>query len=141
MIERERNQLMPNLPPMHRPRHLGPRKQAEAKRQRELSDKRGFRELKTSRWQRARARFLGQAENALCVCCKANGRTAAASLVDHIVPHHGDTALIYDTDNMQPLCRWCHEHIKKPIEIACAKGEASTEDLRLNRPFPEHFGG
>jgi 5-methylcytosine-specific restriction endonuclease McrA len=126
---------------MHRPRHLGPRKQAEAKRQQDLAKRRGYRELKTARWQRFRKRLMSDRAYALCTCCKANGRTTAAALIDHIIPHHGDELLIYDEGNCQALCNWCHEHVKKPIEIAYAKGEASTEDLRLNRPFPEHFGG
>jgi 5-methylcytosine-specific restriction protein A len=93
---------VPNLPRLFRPPQLGPRRSAVQRRQRELAERRGYRELKTSRWQRTRKFFLSQTENALCCCCKANDVVKAAELVDHIVPHHGDELMIYDPDNMQP---------------------------------------
>lgn len=44
--------------------------------------------------------------NPLCVSCEANGRTTAATEVDHIKPlHKGGTD---DPDNLQGLCRDCH---------------------------------
>jgi 5-methylcytosine-specific restriction protein A len=38
------------------------------------------------------------------------GRVVAASVVDHIVPHKGDTALFHDQSNWQALCRDCHNY-------------------------------
>jgi 5-methylcytosine-specific restriction protein A len=132
---------MPSLPPRYRPPHLGPRKQAEAKRQRELQERRGPRLEDKAWWQKARRRFLAQAENALCVCCKANGITKAAELVDHVIPHGNvDSDLFRDPANWQALCRWCHEHIKKPIELAYHQGKVAAAELRLDRQFHEHFG-
>ena len=32
----------------------------------------------------------------------------AATCVDHIKPHRGDTALFWDSDNWQGLCSGCH---------------------------------
>jgi 5-methylcytosine-specific restriction protein A len=29
--------------------------------------------------------------------------------VDHIVSHHGDEALFWDEDNLQALCKSCHD--------------------------------
>jgi 5-methylcytosine-specific restriction protein A len=31
-----------------------------------------------------------------------------AVLVDHIIPHRGDTTLLYDQSNLQSLCTACH---------------------------------
>jgi 5-methylcytosine-specific restriction endonuclease McrA len=131
---------MPNLPPLHRPRHLGPRRRAEATRQRDLAQRRGTKTERgyNSHWERESKRH--RIEHPLCVCCKANGRVKAAALVDHIVPHKGDDALFWDPANRQSLCNWCHERIKKPLELLFARGKCSVEDLKLNRAFPEYFG-
>ncbi len=59
-----------------------------------------------SRWQRASRAFL--AANALCSSCKARGRLTVASLVDHTIPHRGDQALFWNTDNWSPMCAPCH---------------------------------
>ncbi|MDL2207048.1 HNH endonuclease, partial [Eubacteriales bacterium OttesenSCG-928-N13] len=41
-----------------------------------------------AKWQRERLRFLRT--NPLCVRCRAEGRLAPATVVDHIVPHRGN---------------------------------------------------
>lgn len=80
-----------------------------------------WREGKTSaqrgygyRWQKARETFLR--ENPLCVMCQREGRTTAAEVVDHIVPHRGDKALFWDRGNWQPLCHHHHNSAKRRIE-------------------------
>lgn len=60
----------------------------------------------TSRWREARARFL--AKHPLCVTCEREGRVEAASMVDHRIPHRGDMALFWDTNNWDPLCATHH---------------------------------
>lgn len=60
-----------------------------------------------SRWRKARAAYL--ARHPLCAQCARKGRIAAASVVDHIVPHKGDQALFWDVANWQPLCKPCHD--------------------------------
>ena len=45
----------------------------------------------------------------LCVECQRNGRYIAATVVDHIQPHRGDTKLFWDESNWQPLCKACHD--------------------------------
>jgi 5-methylcytosine-specific restriction endonuclease McrA len=66
------------------------------------------------RWQRARIRHLQN--NPLCVMCEADGRVAAATVVDHKVPHRGDEALFWDTDNWQSLCASHHASEKQRQE-------------------------
>lgn len=75
------------------------------------------------RWQKARLTFL--ARFPLCSMCQKLGRTVAATVVDHIVPHRGDQALFWNTTNWQPLCAPCHDRHKKLIEIG--KGEAGCD--------------
>ena len=53
-----------------------------------------------------RDRFLRR--NPLCAECMRAGRTVAATVVDHVVPHKGDRRLMRDIGNMQSLCDSCH---------------------------------
>lgn len=68
----------------------------------------------SSRWRKARATYLQR--NPLCVLCEQRGRLTAASVVDHVVPHKGDSTLFWDTDNWQPLCTHCHDSLKRTQE-------------------------
>jgi 5-methylcytosine-specific restriction protein A len=77
------------------------RKQAD--RDRGTSTQRGY----GYKWQQLRARYL--ASHPLCVECKRAGLVKIAEVVDHIVPHKGDMALFWDSDNWQPLCKACHD--------------------------------
>lgn len=72
-----------------------------------------------SRWRRARAAFL--AVHPLCVMCAAQGRTSAATVVDHIRPHRGDQVLFWDRENWQPLCATCHSSLKQAEEAGHAR--------------------
>lgn len=74
------------------------------------SSQRGY----NSRWQKARETFLRR--RPLCKMCEDEGRLTPATLVDHIVPHRGDTALFWDTDNWQPLCKPHHDKVKQAEE-------------------------
>jgi hypothetical protein len=49
--------------------------------------------------------------------CKAAGRTVAAAVVDHVVPHRGDAALFWDPDNLQSLCKPHHDGSKQSEEL------------------------
>jgi 5-methylcytosine-specific restriction protein A len=64
--------------------------------------------------------YLGR--HPLCRFCEQQGRIAAASVVDHITPHKGDQSLFWDSANWQPLCKLCHDSIKKRIEAGRAPG-------------------
>lgn len=67
-------------------------------------------------WQKARALFLQQPDNALCVMCKKDGRVTEATVVDHIVPHRGNETLFWDRRNWQSLCLTHHNSDKQAIE-------------------------
>ncbi|SKB05146.1 HNH endonuclease [Sporosarcina newyorkensis] len=58
------------------------------------------------RWQQARKGYLQ--DNPLCVICREQGIRTAANVVDHIIPHRGDTELFWNRRNWQPLCSSCH---------------------------------
>ena len=65
--------------------------------------KRGY----NSRWRKVRAAYL--CKHPLCVKCLAQGRYVQATVVDHIVPHRGDPALLWNENNFQALCKPCHD--------------------------------
>ena len=65
--------------------------------------KRGY----NSRWRKVRVAYLRK--HPLCVKCLAKGRYVQATVVDHIVPHRGDPALLWNENNFQALCKPCHD--------------------------------
>ena len=65
-------------------------------------------------WRRLRREFLQ--ENPWCANCAKQGRQTPATVVDHIKPHRGDTVLLRDVDNLQPLCAICHASVKQSME-------------------------
>lgn len=60
-----------------------------------------------ARWQRVRAAYLRR--NPLCVLCQRVGQVRTATVVDHITPHKGDQALMWDPANFQALCKDHHD--------------------------------
>lgn len=65
-------------------------------------------------WQRARADYL--LLHPLCRLCQARGVVAAATVVDHVIPHRGNMILFWDRNNWQPLCTHCHASEKQRQE-------------------------
>lgn len=62
---------------------------------------------KTNHWQQLRQQVL--MKQPLCVKCLKVKRITPATVVDHIKPHKGDETLFYDINNLQPLCKSCHD--------------------------------
>jgi 5-methylcytosine-specific restriction enzyme A len=60
-------------------------------------------------WRKARRLYLH--DNPLCVQCLKDGKTVAATVVDHIVPHRGDMVAFWVRSNWQALCKR-HHNIK-----------------------------
>jgi len=58
-------------------------------------------------WHRLRA--LQLAEHPLCAVCESAGTMTPATVVDHIKPHRGNADLFFDMDNLQSLCKQCHD--------------------------------
>ena len=66
-------------------------------------------------WKQTRLAVLQ--ESPLCVRCMKLGRSIPATVVDHIIPHRGDETLFFDRDNLQSLCKPCHDGWKHRVEI------------------------
>ena len=84
---------------------------------------------KTARWKRMRAAQLDS--QPLCRFCLNEGRTTAATICDHIVPHRGDRDLFFDASNLQSLCKAHHDGEKQRIERA---GAARLRERAPNWP-------
>ena len=65
-------------------------------------------------WRKIRARHL--ALFPMCTYCAQLGRRTPATVVDHITPHRGDSDLFYDLNNLQSLCKNCHDSHKQALE-------------------------
>jgi len=77
-----------------------------------------------SRWRKAREGWLRAhplcgdrhgGSNAQHSQCLQLARLTPARVVDHIIPHQGNTALFWNSDNWQSLCIECH-NIKTATE-------------------------
>lgn len=88
----------------------------------------------TTRWDKARKTFLR--EHPLCRMCQGQGRVAAATVVDHIVPHRGDQALFWNTDNWQPLCKSHHDSAKQAEEAHGYSSEVGLDGWPLDQRHP-----
>ncbi len=103
---------MPTAPPKHCPRghppftgSRCPACAAAVDKRRPIARARGY----TSKWDTARAAYL--AAHPSCVRCGVK-----ATVVDHVVPHRGDTRLFWDKGNWQSLCTNCHSSAKQAEE-------------------------
>lgn len=69
---------------------------------------------KTARWVKMRARQLKK--NPFCSDYFGDhgGSLVVANTADHIIPHKGDEVLFWDEDNLQSMCRTCHN--KKTVK-------------------------
>lgn len=61
----------------------------------------------TDLWKRLRLTQL--AKEPLCRECARVDIMTPAAVVDHIIPHCGDWEGFTDTDNLQSLCKSCHD--------------------------------
>ena len=104
---------MPVRPPVHSP--LGPEAQRaralareerayrEACRKREFDNRRrGHTAIYGNRWRKLRDAFLCRFP--LCAQCD-----KPAEVVDHCQPHNGDLGMFYAWNNLQSLCKRCHD--------------------------------
>ena len=78
-----------------------------------------------AQWSRVRAIVI--AREPLCRACAAQHRATVALDVDHIVPIDEGGAR-YDLDNLQPLCRACHN---AKTRAQNAKGDRGSESLKF----------
>jgi 5-methylcytosine-specific restriction protein A len=81
--------------------------QPKIKKQRYRDKSAPHQSMYNRQWRNARAAFL--TANPQCVECERRNILKPAEVVDHIIPHRGDTRLFWDRKNWQPLCKRCHD--------------------------------
>ena len=68
---------------------------------------------KTKRWKELRRKHL--AKHPYCQCPHHEGKYVEAEVVDHVIPHKGDTKLFYGGE-LQSLTKQCHDSMKQSQE-------------------------
>ncbi len=94
---------------------------------------------KTRQWRHLRAGILDRA--AVCCRCLDRGIVVAATVVNHIRPHRGDLDLFFDRDNLQAVCKPCHDG---PIQKAEGRGystEIGADGWPTDPLHPTNRGG
>lgn len=88
-----------------------------------------------ARWRKARAAFL--ATHPLCERCTKMGRTTAATVVNHRIPHKGSLALFWDQANWESTCKPHHDStIQSEERTGFVKGnDASGRPLDPAHPW------
>lgn len=91
---------------------------------------------RTRRWAELRKRKLR--DQPLCEECLRFNVTKGAEVVDHVVPHRGDMALMYDYENLESLCKSCHD--SKTAREDGGFGNRKRERPDRERPVEEARG-
>jgi 5-methylcytosine-specific restriction protein A len=73
--------------------------------------------VKTARWQKLRWSVLVR-DLFTCQKCKRIETDTSQLVADHKTPHRGDERLFWDDENLQCLCKPCHDVVKQAEEQA-----------------------
>lgn len=68
----------------------------------------------TKEWKQLRLAQLRK--EPMCAYCLVLGMYTSANVADHKKPHKGDLTLFRDPDNLQSLCKLCHDSAKQTLE-------------------------
>lgn len=74
----------------------------------------------TARWQRLRMAVL-ERDMFTCQKCGRWENDTSQLVADHKQPHRGDLALFWDDENLQCLCKPCHDGAKQREEAAARR--------------------
>lgn len=82
--------------------------------------KRGY----DTRWDQASRGYLGK--HPYCTMCAAEGKQVLATVVDHIIPHRGDSKLFWERTNWTGCCGAHHSGDKQAMEATGRSGQATV---------------
>lgn len=85
----------------------------------------------TKRWKALRLYHLGV--EPLCRLCKQSEKIVTACIVDHVIPHKGNLDLFWDDENLQSLCKTCHDVTKQRQEHRGYVQGCDTSGIPLSR--------
>lgn len=91
---------------------------------------------KTAAWQRQRASQL--ARHPLCDLCQQRGLVVAATVANHRIPHRGNWELFADPDNLQSVCRPCHDGAIRRYERSGTMRGCDVHGMPLDPDAPWH---
>lgn len=69
---------------------------------------------KDPKWFKLRASQLKR--EPFCRYCADQGIKTRATVVDHIIPHEGRAEYFFTRNNLQSLCKACHDQVKQKEE-------------------------
>ena len=79
------------------------------------------------------------AKEPTCCRCRAAGKIVAATVVNHVVPHKGDMRLFSDPDNLESVCKPCHDgeiqHQERTGTTYSSATAGSGEPVDQEHPF------
>ena len=84
----------------------------------------------TKAWRQTRRAII--ADEPLCRMCAQVGQTTAAQVVDHIERVADAPDKAFDPDNLQPLCKSCHDRFKQAQERGRGLRGAGLDGLPLD---------
>lgn len=87
-------------------------------------------------WRNLRRAHLSS--HPLCRMHEELGRLVPATVVDHVRPHRGDLGLFFDHDNLQSLCKPCHDSHKQAAEHSGLVRGAGHSGAPLDLAHPWH---
>ena len=83
----------------------------------------------STEWTQFAARFLDASP--WCWGCASIGVQTRATVLDHVIPVADALERLLDPENAQPLCKCCHDTVKRSLELRWKRGEISAADLRM----------
>jgi hypothetical protein len=92
---------------------------------------------KTYRWQRRRIAQLRAFP--WCTTCETRGTPTAATVVDHVEPHHGDHRAFW-FGKLQSLCKQCHDSTKRIEELRGYSTEIGLDGWPVDPSHPVYQG-
>jgi len=89
-----------------------------------------------AKWRRESRRY--KRDHPWCVMCKDEGMIRQVYAVDHIIPHKGDSRLMWDQENWQSLCQEHHNRTKKNIETRGYSTDVGPDGIPTDPRHPAH---
>lgn len=78
-------------------------------------------------------------EHPLCAYCLEKGKIIAATVSDHVQPHHGDEVLFWFGE-LQSLCYQCHNSAKAAQEKRGYSTQIGEDGWPIDRNHPANKG-
>jgi 5-methylcytosine-specific restriction protein A len=78
-------------------------------------------------------------DNPWCVYCLRDLKVRKlAEVVDHIVPHKGDNELFLSRNNLQSLCKSCHDNKKQREDVRGYSEEVDENGAYVDKRHPRY---